>query len=261
MNEGNNEEKKGLFKNQSKLTFWLGLFIGISAISTFAFFFTLAIALDNGSLGKSNANSEDNGDVAGADNTVNTNTNQAVDDQKAKVNIDQVVTIDENSHIRGNENAAVTLIEFSDYECSYCARHEDTIAQILEAYPDDVRLIYKHFPLSFHTNAQKAAEASECAAEQGKFWEMHDKIFEANTNGDMSVDKWKEVAKDLGLNTTQFNSCLDDGKYADQVKADQQEGLAAGVEGTPATYVNGTLISGAYPYDSFKSIIDAELGK
>ena len=131
--------------------------------------------------------------------------------------------------------------------------------QILEDYKGKVRFIFKHFPLSFHANAQKAAEAAECAGEQGRFWEMHDKIFEANESGTMSVSQWKTAAKALGLNTSKFNDCLDSGKYADQVAADMAEGQAAGVTGTPGTFVNGDLVKGAVPYEQLKSIIDSKL--
>ncbi|MFH2136505.1 MAG: thioredoxin domain-containing protein, partial [Patescibacteria group bacterium] len=93
----------------------------------------------------------------------------------------------------------------------------------------------------------------------GKFWEMHDKIFAANGAGTMSVDKWKAEAKNLKLNTSKFNDCLDSGKYASEISAEEQAALVAGVEGTPATFVNGELVSGAVPYAQFKQIIDSYL--
>ncbi|MFH0804617.1 MAG: DsbA family protein, partial [Patescibacteria group bacterium] len=123
-----------------------------------------------------------------------------------------------------------------------------------------VRLVYKHFPLSFHPNSQKAAEASECASEQGKFWEYHDKLFDNQPSG-FSVDKFKQWAKDLNLDTAKFNGCLDSGTYAKKVQADEQEGQQKGVNGTPATFINGQLVSGALPYDTFTQAIDASLSK
>ena len=253
------EEEKSVFKNQAKMTFFLGLFIGIAAISTFALFFTLAVTANKDKADNTNSQAAaENGDVAGEE-TFDVEAEQE-SAQQAAVNVEKVVNLD-NAPVRGNPDAAVTIIEFSDFECPYSRRHKPTMDQIYEEYGDQVAIYFKHFPLSFHSNAQKAAEASECANEQGKFWEMYDKIFAAAEAGDMSVDKWKEAAADLGLNTGQFNSCLDDGKYANKVDADLQEGIAAGVEGTPGTYVNGTLISGAYPFDSFQSIIDTELGQ
>lgn len=167
----------------------------------------------------------------------------------------QTFEITKSNHVRGDFNAQITLVEFSDFECPFCARHFPTLTKMLDDYKGKVRLVYKHFPLSFHPNSQKAAEASECADEQGKFWEYHDKLFENQSNG-YSLDKFKQWAKDLGLNSGQFNDCLDSGKFAQKVQADYQEGLKKGVTGTPATFVNGQLVSGALPYDSFKQIID-----
>jgi protein-disulfide isomerase len=129
----------------------------------------------------------------------------------------------------------------------------------MKQYGDKVRVVFKHFPLSFHKNAQKAAEASECAAEQGKFWQMHDKIFENQQL--LSFDQLKAWAKDLKLNISQFNSCLDSGKFAQKVQADMQEGAQKGVDGTPATFVNGILVSGAQPFEAFKQMIDQELAR
>lgn len=163
-------------------------------------------------------------------------------------------------HIRGDFNAPITLVEFSDFECPFSARHNPTLIKILDDYSGKVRLVYRHFPLGFHPNAQKAAEASECAAEQGKFWEYHDKLFENQPNG-YSLEKFKQWAKDLGLNSGKFNECLDSGKFAQKVKGDFQEGAEKGVNGTPATFVNGQLVSGALPFDSFKQTIDSLLNQ
>ncbi len=168
----------------------------------------------------------------------------------------QTFEITRDNHIRGDFNAPVTLVEFSDFECPYCARHYPTLEKILNDYPDKVRLVYKHFPLPFHANSQKAAESSECADEQGKFWEYHDKLFENLAGNGYSLSNFKQWAKDLGLDSGKFNACLDSGKYAQKVKADLSEGQQKGVQGTPATFVNGQLISGALPYTAFKSAID-----
>ncbi len=167
--------------------------------------------------------------------------------------------ITKNDHIRGDFNAPITLVEFSDFECPFCARHNPTLIKILDDYKGKVRLVYKHFPLGFHSNAQKAAEASECASEQGKFWEYHDKLFENLATSGYSLVNFKQWAKDLGLNSKKFDDCLDSGKFAQKVQADFQEGSQKGVNGTPATFVNGQFVSGALPYDSFKQIIDSLL--
>jgi len=168
--------------------------------------------------------------------------------------------ITKNDNVRGNFNAPITLVEYSDFECPYCGRIYPTFKQLLNDYPNQVRLVYKYFPLSFHPNAQKAAEAAECASEQGKFWEYHDKLFD-NQAGGFSIANFKQWADDLNLNTNKFNDCLNTGKYAQKVQADEADGQNRGVQGTPATFVNGQLISGAVPYESFKSVIDQLLTK
>ena len=166
--------------------------------------------------------------------------------------------ITDQDHMRGNKNAQITLLEYSDFQCPFCIRHEPTLTQLLNDYKDKIRLVYRHFPLtSIHPYAQKAAEASECASEQGKFWEMHDKLFAAN--GELAVDALKKMAVDLKLNTSQFNNCLDSGKYASKVNQEAAEAQAAGITGTPVTFVNTELVKGAYPVDTFKQIIDGLL--
>lgn len=167
----------------------------------------------------------------------------------------QTFTITKDDHIRGNPNASITLVEFSDFQCPFCESQYQTLKQLLSEYPQKIRLVYRHFPLGFHQFAQKAAEASECASEQGKFWEYHDKLFE--NQSDYSAANFKKWAGDLGLKTSQFNSCLDSDKYASRIQADTQEGAQKGVNGTPATFVNGQLISGALPYATFKEAIDS----
>lgn len=171
-----------------------------------------------------------------------------------------VVKVDVGSNpARGNADAKVVLIQFSDFECPFCSRVVPTMAQIEQNYGDKVAIYFRNFPLPFHSSAQKAAEAAQCANEQGKFWVMHDKLF-ANQNA-LSVDNLKSYAKDLGLDTAKFNTCLDSGKMAALVQSDLAAGQAVGVSGTPTTFVNGKAIVGAYPYDAFKAAIDAELAK
>lgn len=173
----------------------------------------------------------------------------------------QTFEITKDNHIRGDFSAPITLVEFSDFECPFCARHYPTLTKIFDDYKGKVRLVYKHFPLSIHPNSQKAAEASECADEQGKFWEYHDKLFENLAASGYSVANFKQWAKDLGLNSGKFDECLDSGKFAQKVKDNFQEGSGKGVNGTPATFINGQLVSGALPYESFKQIIDSLLDK
>ncbi len=165
----------------------------------------------------------------------------------------------------GKKNAPVTLIEFTDYQCSFCKRHStQTIPQIKKEYVDTgkVKYVLRDFPLGFHPNAQKAAEASECADDQGKFWEMHDKMFE-NSHA-LDVASLKKYASDLGLNSATFDNCLDSGKYAQEAKDDMADGQASGITGTPGFVLidrdgKGHKLSGAQPFAKFKEAIDGAL--
>ena len=166
----------------------------------------------------------------------------------------------DNDAMKGDPYAPVTIIAFSDYECSYCKTGDQTINLVLSEYAGKVNYVFRDLPLSeLHPYAQKAAEAAECAGAQGKFWEMHDAIFANET--DLGVNTLKKRAIDLGLNTTSFNECLDTGAMAAEVKADQAEGLKAGVDGVPTFFVNGRKLKGAQSLEAFTAIIDEELAK
>jgi protein-disulfide isomerase len=156
----------------------------------------------------------------------------------------------------GPANAPVTIIEFSDYECAFCKRVEPTVQQVVAAYPDKVRLVYRHYPLPFHKDARPAAEASACANAQGKFWEYHKKVFGASS---LSVDSLKKIAGETGLDQAKFDACLSNKEMAAIVDKDVADASAVGVRGTPAFFINGRMISGAQPFDKFKVIIDEEL--
>ncbi len=160
---------------------------------------------------------------------------------------------------QGPEDAAVTIIEFSDFQCPYCARFvTETLPLILENYGDQVRFVFRDFPLtSIHPYALKAAEAAECADDQDAFWEYHDLLF-ANQSA-LDVDSLKSYAAEVGLDTNAFDECLDSDKPMEEVRSDLEDGAAAGVRGTPAFFVNGTLVSGAQPYSEFESAIEAAL--
>lgn len=172
-------------------------------------------------------------------------------------------------HVRGDKNAPLTLIEYSDFECPFCKRFHPTVLQVLEQYKGKVKVVFRHYPLSFHANAQKEAEATECAAELGgndAFWSFHDKIFErTNSNGyGFALDQLAPLAKEIGLNEAKFKSCLDSGKYASVVTDQMNAGAAAGVQGTPGSFLIGKdgaaqLISGAVPFEQLKAAIDAQL--
>jgi protein-disulfide isomerase len=173
-----------------------------------------------------------------------------------------VPVVTEDDYIRGDANAKITLIEYSDFECPFCSRFTPTVDQVLKDYAGKVRLVYRHFPLSFHPSAESAANASECAGEQGKFYEFHDLLFADQAN--LNVTSYKQYATQLGLNASQFNDCVDTNKYAQKVRDQASAGAAAGVTGTPGSFVvdeNGTAIpiKGALPFESVKQIIDSIL--
>jgi protein-disulfide isomerase len=168
-------------------------------------------------------------------------------------------------HIRGNPDAKVSVIEYSDFECPFCSRNHPTMKQILETYGDDVNWVYRHYPLPFHPNAQKAAEASECAAELGgndTFWEMTDMMME---KGVTDATQFPVYAKAVGLNEAKFTECLTSGRHAQRVTDDMTGGSAAGVNGTPGNIVlnneteESRNVSGAQPFSAFQTVIDEML--
>lgn len=167
----------------------------------------------------------------------------------------------------GSEKAPVTIVEFSDFQCPFCRKfYNDAYQEIKKAYIDTgkVRMVFRHYPLSFHPAARPAAIASQCAFDQGKFWEFHDLMFEEQdkqgqgtvTFGATELKAW---AQKLGMNATTFNSCLDSSKHADIVDTDMKVAGTLGITGTPSFVVNGKLIVGAQPFSTFKEAIDAAL--
>lgn len=157
----------------------------------------------------------------------------------------------------GGKEAKLTITVYSDFQCPFCSRVVPTVHQIADTYGDQIKLVFKNYPLSFHQFAQKAAEASECANVQGKFWEMHDIMF-AN-QGALTDSHLKSYAGQIGLDQAKFDSCLDNGDMKAEVQKDFEAGVAAGVQGTPAVIIGTELISGALPFENFKTIIDKQL--
>ncbi len=179
----------------------------------------------------------------------------------------KIKPVSADEHVLGDINTAkVFLLVYSDYECPFCKRFHPTAKQIYDSYKGAVALVYRHFPLSFHANAQKEAEASECAAELGgntAFWKYTDAIYERTTsNGTgFALTKLVPLAGELGLDKTKFKTCLESGKYAAKVQQDMSEGIEAGVSGTPGNILltkNGIskLLPGALPFEVFKKEID-----
>jgi protein-disulfide isomerase len=164
-----------------------------------------------------------------------------------------------NGPSKGATSAPILMIEFSDFQCPFCLRAHATVDQVLKTYGDKIRFVYRHYPLPNHPNAKPAAEASACAAEQGKFWPYHDRLFEQQSK--LSDSDLKQHAADLGLDTAKFNACVDSHKFKALVEGDTRDGEEAGVNGTPAFFINGRMLSGAQPFESFKRIIDEELAQ
>lgn len=253
-------DKKGFFDGMpSRTSFVFGLVSGIAAISLL----TSAGLLGTGAFAQSA------GTTTGAVAIAEAQPAAAGAAAKTKATTGKVPEVTDDDHIRGNKDAKVTFIEYSDFECPFCKRFEPTMQQMEAEYGDDVRIVYRHYPLSFHANAQKEAEATECANDLGgndAFWEYHDAILDRTTSGGtgFALDDLVPLAKELGLDESKFQDCLDTGKYAQHVKDDMAGGAAAGVTGTPGSILidaagNSQLLSGAVPFATIKSALDAAL--
>ena len=187
--------------------------------------------------------------------------------QPIKISVD-------NDPVRGNPDAPITIIEFSDFQCPFCARfHVQTLPSILEEYIDTgkVNLVYRDFPIqSIHPNALPAAVAAECANEQGKYWQYHDTLFERQNSWSKLdtgsvISTFSQYATDIGLEQQQFDSCLGSGKYLQEVQQDLNDGRTYDITGTPGFFIGNddigfVKIDGAQPFESFKKVIDSQLG-
>jgi protein-disulfide isomerase len=164
-----------------------------------------------------------------------------------------------NAPVWGNENAPITLVEFSDYQCPYCKQwYDEVLARLMAEYPDKLRFVYQDFPLaSIHEEAVGAAAAARCAGEQDKYWEYHNALFD-RTYG-LGGDSYEKYAQDLGLDMTAFISCVTEGRYRQEITDGIQEASKLGVRSTPTFFLNGIPIEGALPYTFFKQVIDLEL--
>lgn len=183
------------------------------------------------------------------------------------VAVSKIPTVDaKTDHIRGDANAAVTIVEYSDFQCPFCDRFHPTLQQMMDDYDGKVRWIYRSFPLSFHPEGESSAIAAECAGKQGKFWEMADALFENQST--LGADTYKKLAADLGLNAATFAACQADTAIADLVAAQAAGGAGAGVTGTPGTFIfktnakgtdTATIVKGAQSSATVKAAIDALL--
>jgi protein-disulfide isomerase len=242
-------ENNSFWDGGAKTMFFTGLFLGVAATLALVFAFAFSNIMKSA--------------AAGAQAYVPPAPTQPTQPtaQQPTTPSQPVAAVNAKDHIRGPANAKVTMIEYSDFQCPYCERHEPTIEQVLRDHPSDVRLVYRHYPLtSLHPEAQKSAEASECAFNQGgndAFWKAHDYLF-AN-QATLGTELYKKMAADLKLDVTKFNTCMDTSATAPVIAADTATGNDAGVSGTPATFVNGQMVEGAVPAAQFTPIIDAAL--
>ncbi len=159
----------------------------------------------------------------------------------------------------GPADAPITIIEFSDYQCPYCQRwHEQVWPKLLETFPDEIRLVYRDFPLySIHAEAAPAAAAANCAAEQDAYWQFHDLLFDGGL--ELGRETYLSYAGDLGLNLTDFETCLNDNRYESEVTADYEYALGLGIQSTPTFFINGIALVGAQPFEVFQEVIELEL--
>lgn len=236
--------------------FLLGFFVGVSVTALTCFIILMAFGGLPMQMVNTTATTEttQTNDGPTAVDTTN-NTDPTAEDYSQKN-----IPIPADAHIRGNVDAPITIVEYSDVQCPFCQTFHNNMEQIIAEYGDDVRWVYKHFPLDqLHPFARQGAQAAECAGEQEMFWEYTDLLY-ARQN-EIAPASFAVFAEDLGLNVGDFNSCLDSGRYAEKVEAEFQEGLAVGVRGTPGTFFNGYPLQGAVPYGTMKSLIDQELSK
>ncbi len=222
-------------QNISKMNFFLRMSTGIAIVVLIGFFVAMGMYFNKGenlptaTLPTSVSNEEDG----------------------------KTTTVSAGNNIKGNPDAPITIIEFSDFQCPFSKRFYITLNQILDEYPYQVNWAYRHLPSNFHPEARLAAEASECAAEQGKFWEFAEKLFEDQTKLGKSL--YQELATDLELNMEQFNSCVASRKYEDKIEADYQDAIKMEIQKIPASFVNGELVLEAVPYETLKTVVEQAL--
>ncbi|MBW8010669.1 MAG: DsbA family protein [Chloroflexi bacterium] len=195
------------------------------------------------------------GDGIGAQNTTTSQSGNQPQGTARRYDI----PISSNDPSLGPDDALVTIIEFSDFECPYCRSHFlEVYPQLLSVYGDQIRYVFKDFPLkSIHPNATPAAEAALCAHEQGAFWAYHDQLFSMELG--LSRESYEQYALDLDLDTEAFLECLNEGRYADDVQADYDFAAQFGIRSTPTFFINGVPLIGALPFEQFAQVIDSEL--
>ena len=175
-----------------------------------------------------------------------------------KLKVKRIQASEDDDPWTGNKSAPVTIVIFSDYTCPYCAKFAEVERMIAENYSDKVKIVFRDFPVHGEIS-YKAAEAADCALEQGKFWEYHYILFERQREWINNVSKLYDYAKELGLDVNKFKACLDSDKYRDEVRKDYEDGIRYGVQGTPTFFVNGKMYVGYRSYDEMVKIIESAL--
>ncbi len=254
--ENNNQERGTIDSLKPKTAFKAGLGIGIATMFVIGFFVLLGFFI-NGKTDKNNSN-----------NLANTNDNGAVVNDNGAAQPSGKISLTATDYskdwVRGDKNAKVNIVTFSDIDCPFCTRFHETMLQILKDYNGKVSWTYRHFPLtSLHPESEKKAEAAECVGEQGgneKFWAFLDKLFADSTE---KVADLPKIVGELGLNTDDFTKCLDSGKYASKIQNMSSQAQAAGAQGTPYSVVvagdQKVPINGALPIESIKATLDSLL--
>ncbi len=245
----------------AKQSFWLGFLTAILSLGTLGFVILGSMLLQGGSISIAAGVGSDS--YAAAPSAAEAAPSAVAQAPTPEPPAGPLPEITDEDHLKGSPDAKITIVEYSDFECPFCSRFHPTVQQALDEYPDDVNWVFRHFPLSFHANAESAANASECAAEQGKFWEFGDELYANQTS--LNTATYEKIAGDLGINNSQFQDCISSNKYADKVQAQSQGGAGAGVTGTPGSFIVGPEgdvlpIRGALPYSSIKAGIDQLLG-
>lgn len=197
----------------------------------------------------------------------NTSKNETLKKSAETAKSIQQISVDDDPSL-GNDTAKVIIVDFSDYQCPFCKNfHTNILPELKKDYINTgkVKYVYRDFPLKIHKSAINAAMAADCAGEQGKYWEMHDKLFDNQniwSKADNSMELFKSYGIELRLNTYTFNECLDSEKYKDEINKDKEEGLSYGASGTPTLYLNGQILRGGYSqdYEAFQNYLYNEFG-
>ncbi|MFH1047702.1 MAG: thioredoxin domain-containing protein [Patescibacteria group bacterium] len=238
-----------------KTSFALGMIGGVLVLCTVGFFILLGLVLS----GKADIGKVALADEAKAAAPTAVQPTVAEEEDAGPI---EVKPIADGERVLGDENADVTLYVYTDFECPFCSRFHPSFTQVMEEFDGQIKAVIRHFPLSFHTNARPAANAAECAAEQGKYYEFIDGLFENQDR--LGSALYTELAADLGLNKTKFSDCVTANKYDSKISADMAGGISAQVQGTPGTIIVGLdgeaqLVPGAVPYESLKAMVEAAL--